>query len=53
MHAQNYIVIGLLLIIEKHMIFLQQMEFYLIMNQKEEVKLLLQEKLQLQHQKLN
>ena len=42
-------VIGLLLIIEKHIIYLLAMEYYLIMNHQEEVKLLLHEKLLVPH----
>ena len=44
MVLQNYMHIGLLLIIEKHIIFLHVMEFYLIMNHHEEEKHLSQEK---------
>ena len=43
---QNFIHIGLQKFIEKHIIFMLVMEFYLIMKVLEEEKLLLQEKLQ-------
>jgi GDP-mannose 4,6-dehydratase len=46
MHAQNFLHIGLLLIIEKHTISLRAMESYLIMNRLDEEKLLLHAKLQ-------
>ena len=43
--VQNYLLIGLRLIIERHIIFLQLMGSCSIMNLQEEEKLLLQEKL--------
>ena len=52
MHHQSYLLIGLQKIIEKHMEFLLVTEFYLIMSHLAGVKLLLQEKLQWDCQKL-
>ena len=40
MELQNYLLIGLQLIIGKLMVFLHAMEFYLIMKVQDEVKLL-------------
>ena len=48
MLLQNFIRIGLLLTTEKPMVSLLQMEFFLTMSHQEEVKILLQEKLQLE-----
>ena len=48
----NYMLIGSQKFIESLMVYLPVMVFYLIMNQKEEEKHLLQEKLQKDYQKL-
>ena len=45
MELQNYMHIGLRLIIEKHLIFLHVMGYFLIMKVQEEARHLLQKKL--------